>query len=128
MPITIQVSDQSLTGELLGSLPLSLVSTRITLRELIRRRVYEEVREFQASDRRMLVEPTAVERALNGDRPIAYHKIDWETQADLAVKAFQKQTFFVTVGDRQVNDLDEELTLDLESEVAFVKLTPMVGG
>jgi hypothetical protein len=34
----------------------------------------------------------------------------------------------VLVGDRQVEDVDEELSLDDASDVAFVRLVPLVGG
>jgi len=128
MSITIQISDQTLTGNVLGSQPLELTAARITLRELIRRRVYEEVMEFQAGRRTRLIEPASEENVLNGHRPTPARKIDWESQADLAIKAFQRHSYFVTVDDRQVEDLDEDLDLSLDSQVAFVKLIPMVGG
>jgi hypothetical protein len=34
----------------------------------------------------------------------------------------------VIVGDRQVDDLDEELELTPETEIRFLRLTPLVGG
>jgi hypothetical protein len=36
--------------------------------------------------------------------------------------------FFVFVGDRQVDDLDEVLTLAGTDVVSFVRLVPLVGG
>jgi hypothetical protein len=56
------------------------------------------------------------------------HRIDWERQADAAVEAFGRNGFVVLVGDRQVEDVDEELSLDDASDVAFVRLVPLVGG
>jgi hypothetical protein len=34
----------------------------------------------------------------------------------------------VLVGDRQVDDLDESIDLAVASEVAFVRLVPLMGG
>ena len=55
-------------------------------------------------------------------------RIDWEQQADAALTAFGRNGFFVLVGDRQVEDLDEELTLDDASRVVFIRLVQLVGG
>jgi len=124
---TVLIVEQSLTGSMLGSFPLDLGVSRTTLRELVRRRVYEEVVELRAAGRRPLVAPTDVEAALNGPRP-STRRVDWEVAADLAVKAFHRQAYIVTVGDRQITEIDEEFDIGLDTQVAFVRLTPMVGG
>ena len=43
-------------------------------------------------------------------------------------QAFTRNGFFVLVGDRQVESLDEELELKVDTDVSFVKLVPLVGG
>ena len=123
----ILIVEQSLTGSTLASFPLDLGTSRTTLRELLRRRVYEEVAEIRAAGRRPLVAPAEVEAALNGPRP-AGRQLDWQAAADLAIKAFHRQAYIVTVGDRQITELDEEFDFGLDTQVAFVRLTPMVGG
>jgi hypothetical protein len=103
----------------------------VTLRELIGLRVREEVARYNAQPTerfRGLVRPTEAEEDLNGYRMRTPTRIDWERQADAAVTAFGRNGFFVLVTDRQVEDLDEELTLDEASDVAFVRLVPLVGG
>ena len=50
------------------------------------------------------------------------------SQFDKAVEAFGKQRFLMLVGDRQVESLDEELMLGVETEITFLKLVPLVGG
>jgi hypothetical protein len=113
------IRDETATGRPVGSIALDVPGT-ITLREMIRLRVREEVARYNArpTDRfQGLVQPAAVTS-----------RIDWEKQADAAVTAFGRNGFFVLVGDRQVEDLDEQLTLDEASDVAFVKLVPLVGG
>ena len=113
--------------------PQPAVQSRITLRELIRRRIFEEVQEHNAAPTtpfRGLVTPTAAERALNGNktRPTPPRRIDWEAQFARAVESFERNGFFVLVGDRQVENLDDEIELKVETVVSFVKLVPLVGG
>jgi hypothetical protein len=55
-------------------------------------------------------------------------QIRWEEQADVAIAAFERNGFFVLVGSGQVDDLDAELDLDDSTDVAFVRLVPLVGG
>ena len=135
MVICVTIFDETLSGARTPSLRLDLLSSTITARELIRRRVYEEVQEYHAAPPsavfRGLVTPTDTEVALNGPKPahpVAKRRIDWETQYERALQAFARNGFFVLVGDRQVEDLDEELELKVDTEVSFVKLVPLVGG
>jgi len=41
---------------------------------------------------------------------------------------FERNGFFVLVGDRQVTNLDDPVSLTGNPEISFVKLTPLVGG
>jgi len=76
----ILIIEQSLTGSTLASFPMDLGMSRTTLRELIRRRVYEEVVELRAAGRCPLVAPGDVEAALNEPRP-STRRVDWEVAA-----------------------------------------------
>ena len=134
MAFCVTIFDETLSGERTASLRLDLLTSTITARELIRRRVYEEVQEYHAAPPsavfRGLVTPTAAEVALNGPKP-AYtvkRRVDWEAQYERALSAFARNGFFILVGDRQVEDLDEELELKVDTEVSFVKLVALVGG
>jgi hypothetical protein len=134
MSTTIILYDETLPGERTSALRLDLLTSQITLRELIRRRIYEEVQQYHAAPNdapfRGLVTPTDTERLLNGpkDEPRPKRRVDWEAQYEKALLAFQRNGFFVLVGDRQVEDLDEELELKVNTDVRFVKLVPLVGG
>ena len=134
MSMTITLYDETLPGERTASLRLDLLTSTITLRELIRRRVYEEVQDYHAAPPtavfRGLVTPTPVEAALNGPKsePKPKRRIDWEAQYEKALTAFNRNGFFVLVGDRQIESLDEEIALKLDTEVSCVKLVALVGG
>ncbi len=136
MPIQVTVHDERLglgreTADGDGPLVLEFLTERITVRELIRSRVYEEVQDYnrrRPERYRGLVEPTDVERTLNGVRPKAGREIDWQRQFETACKAYERNGFLVLVNNRQAGGLDEEVTLGPGAEVTFVKLVPLVGG
>jgi hypothetical protein len=77
---------------------------------------------------RGLVEPTQAERTLNGYRLRERRKLDWQEQFRRAIEAFERNGFFVLVGNRQAERLDEEFEVKVDTEVSFVKLVPLVGG
>ena len=136
MSITITVRDETAAGASLHELPLVFPSEQITVRELIRERVYQEVQDFhrqgKASVFRGLVQPSDTEVVLNGVRTEYRFQtaktIDWKEQYDRAVEAFQQHGFLILVDDRQVEDLEEVVTIGAGTQVAFVKLTLLVGG
>ena len=123
--------DETATGRELDRWTLPDLPDQVTVRELVRLRVREEVARHNASpDRhfRGLVQPTDAEATLNGYRLREARRLDWETQADVAEQAFTRNGFFILVDDRQVEDLDEVVDLTGDIDVAFVKLVPLVGG
>lgn len=126
----VMVTDASTTGGETARLLLQGVSLPLTLRDLIRFRVREEVARYNAdpaSGLSGLVQPSDAEARLNGYvRPRG--RLDWEAQAETAIQAFARNRFFVFVGDRQVDDLDEELALADDHVVSFVRLVPLAGG
>lgn len=136
MSITLMVRDESATGESYQELPIEFATDRITVRDLIRERVRQEVDAFNRRQGeqvfRGLVQPTDTERVLNGRRMEyrlkAPRTIDWEEQFERAVEAFGRSGFFVLVGDRQVESLEQELLVEPDTRVSFVKLVPLVGG
>ena len=129
--VDVLVRDERVPGREEASLRLVGIPQRITLRDLIRTRVREEVAEFNSGPRehfRGLVRPTDADETPRGYRLRTPRPLRWEEQADAAEQAFGRNGFFVLVGDRQVDELDEELDLSPETEIRFVKLVPLVGG
>jgi hypothetical protein len=127
----VQVVDETTRGERTSELRLELLDERVTVRELIRSRVYQEVAEHnarQAGAFRGLVRPTEAERTLNGAWPRAGRRVDWERQLERALEAFSANGFLLLVDDRQVTDLEETVDLGPQSVVTFLRLVPLVGG
>ena len=133
MAAALEILDQTTSGEALGTFRLELVSERITVREVIERRVRHEVDAFNAKAGEHffngLVEPTDAERALNGGVRLKKHRtLDPEEQIAAALQGFERNGFFMLAEGRQMEDLDEELFVTGEARVTFVKLVPLVGG
>ena len=132
MAPTISISDQVNLDRTATVFDLSFLDERVSLRELIRSRVHQEVKDFNAEHPehfRGLVQPTDTERTLNGFRfQTKVRAIDWQVQFDLAVEAFESGGFLVLVDDKQVTDLDAEINLTVATEAVFLKLVPLVGG
>jgi len=128
---TLTIHDESATGETLLELTLNVSAERIAVRDLIRQRVQHEVEEYnrrKPDTFRGLVQPTDSERTLNGHRLKQPRAIDATTQLAKAIDAFQGNQIIMLVDDRQVESLDEEITLRPNTRVSFLRLTPLVGG
>ncbi|MFB4309085.1 hypothetical protein [Actinomadura sp. GTD37] len=123
--------DETATGTPVAEVRIEALPERMTVRELIRLRVREEVARHNArpSDRfNGLVRPDGAEAELNGYRLREPRRIDWERQAEIAERAFLANGFFVLAGDRQVEDLDEEIDLAAAPDLVFIKLVALAGG
>ena len=127
----LAVFDETMTGERVEGPTLEFLSERVTVRELIRSRVYQEVTEHNARralGRGRLVEPASEERLLNGERPTIARRVDWEKQYELALRAFEGNGFLLFIDDRQLLELDDEVEIGQDAEVSFLRLVPLVGG
>ncbi|MEV0648541.1 hypothetical protein AB0I28_25090 [Phytomonospora sp. NPDC050363] len=128
---TVTFRDESMTGKTLAEFDVPDLPSRISVGELIRLRVREEVARYNAAPSRHfqgLVKPTDAEVELNGYRLAEPRRLDWERQADAALEAFGRNGFIVLVGDRQVESPQDEVDLDADPLIAFVRLVPLVGG
>ena len=110
---------------------IDVPAQRMTVRDLICARVYQEVREYNARQPefyRGLVQPTDAEQTLNGFRLPKRHQINPEGQIKRALDAFMHNGFFMLVDDRQVDDLDQMIEIGPQTSLTFLKLVPLVGG
>jgi hypothetical protein len=131
MEISVRIRDQTGAGRVAASTTLDGISSRITLRDLVRTRVRDEVARYNAGPTPIfsgLVMPDGAKATPEGFRMPKPRRIDWEQQADSALESFARNGFFVLVDHRQVTDLDEELDLTPESDIRFVRLVQLVGG
>ncbi|QDV16883.1 hypothetical protein Pan153_15170 [Gimesia panareensis] len=128
---TLTIRDESMNGKITGELTLEFLTETITVRELIRSRVYQEVKDFNArrpEHFRGLVQPTDTEATLNGFKLKQRRELDWHEQFDKVVEAFERNQVLILVNDHQSESLDEEISLSPQTNVTFLKLTLLVGG
>ncbi|GGD35246.1 hypothetical protein [Flavobacterium orientale] len=129
--MNILISDELLNGTVTNQFEMLVESDQLTVAELITKRVTLEIENY---NKRLpdyfngLVQPKEAERTLNGYKLKAKQLIDVEKQVYIALSAFQKNGFFVLVDNEQLEELDQVVTLKNTSKIAFVKLTPLVGG
>ncbi|HZV05720.1 MAG TPA: hypothetical protein VE999_11610 [Gemmataceae bacterium] len=131
MSTILTVRDETTSGGTLHEFALELLTERITVRELIRSRVYQEVQDYNQRQPQVfhgLVQPTDAEINLNGFKLRKPRTIDWKKQFDKAVEAFESNGIVILVDDKQVESLDEEIVIQPETRVSFLRLTMLVGG
>src|SRR5436309_7495200 len=90
MSTTLTIHDETTSGQKTNTFTLDCLTERMTVRELIRARIYQEVQDYNQKEPeyfRGLVEPTLAERTLNGFKLKAKRKIDWQEQFKSACPA-----------------------------------------
>ncbi len=103
MVTNLTIHDETTSGQKTHTFALACLVERLTVRELIRARICQEVQEYNLREPeyfRGLVAPTEAEGTLNGYRLRQRRKIDWEQQYQYALDAFEHQGFSVLVGDQ----------------------------
>lgn len=128
---TLMIRDELSSGEVVNEFTIEVLDELMTVRELIRSRVYEEVRVFnfnKPSYFRGLVQPSDAETALNGYKLREKRAVDWQKQYETALAAFGKNGFIILVDDQQVESLEQVIQLRVGTQVSFLKLVPLVGG
>src|SRR5579859_3875057 len=129
--VTIWDEMTSTLGKPQFAFTLAVAEERITLRELIRARVFQEVAEYNAQQGeifRGLVQPSEAERTLKGYKLRQPRQLDPHRQVETALAAFETNGFIILVDDRQMDSLDEPIELVPDLSVTFLKLVPLVGG
>jgi hypothetical protein len=129
--MTLTITDETALGKLLNQIELEVENEIITVEDLIRLRVENEVNRYNEvcnGSYNGLVQPTDAERALNGFKVKKGTAIDAEKQTYIALKAFNENGYFILVDNRQVGKLHEEILIDKNTTVSFMRLTPLVGG
>ncbi len=129
MQLTIR--DESTDGRSASESVVEFLTETITVEELIRGRVYQEVQDYNRKKTgkfRGLVDPAV---SMPPGEP---REIDWKAQFEAACEAFRTSRVLVLVDDQQVERLDQTIELrpavgeQPATSVTFLKLTPLVGG
>ena len=133
----LAVRDETTSGTISRRFTLEFPTERVTVRALIRERVYQEVDDFNRRQRegksgpaafQGLVQPTDAEVALNGFKVKKGREIDWKKQFEKACEAYERNQVLVLVGDKQTGGLEEVIEIGRGTEVTFLRLVMLVGG
>jgi len=134
MSTTLVIRDVTPAGGTENALSLEFLTETITVRELIRSRVYQEVQDYNVQQRihqpfRGLVQPEDRDQTMNASAPLAKHRpIDWKKQFERATEAFEAGKILILIDDRQADSLDEPFTIMADTSITFLRLTLLAGG
>ena len=131
MSVALKVRDETSSGEITMEFELTVLSEKISIRDLIKQRVFDEVDNYNKNAPDMfrgLVQPSESEKSVNGFKLKKRKKIDREKQYQMAIDAFGTSSLIVIVNDRQAETLEEEIIIGPRTLVSFLKLLPLVGG
>jgi len=138
MTQTILVRESVLGNPDSHEFTLEVPAEQVTVRELIRSRVYQEVKDLnlKANARARaprysgLVEIPEAEQILNGskDSDSKRKPIDWQPHFKKAIEAFEQKQFLILVNEKQAETLDQQFQVQADTVVSFVRLTPLAGG
>jgi hypothetical protein len=121
MSVTLHAHDEATDGRTLREFVLEFLTEKVTVRELLRSRIYQGVTEENAK------------RAMAADRDGGPRKakpatLDFDDEFAKAVDAFRTGRVIVLVDDRQLDDLAAEVVVSPTTSLTFLRLVPLVGG
>lgn len=127
----LKITDESLTGAILNAIEVNIKNEIVTVKDIIAARVEAEVENYNDKVPEYfngLIRPTDAEKTLNGFKLKEKRKIDAEKQTYIAYQAFENNGFLVLIDDQQAESLEQEVLLEKNATVSFLKLTPLIGG
>lgn len=131
MPVTVIIRDETAGGKVLTEIPVTFNSELTTVKGIIQARVQAEVAAYNQKLPEYfqgLVQPTDAEQTLNGYRLKERRQVDAEKQCFIALDAFLKNGYFILIDDIQAESLEQMISINSNTNISFVKLTPLVGG
>lgn len=127
----IIIHDETQSGCILNQVKLKVSKHRITVKELIKLRIFQEAEEFNAkrsSHYSGLVRPDHAKPVLSGFQLDPSYRIDPQKQYYIAMDAFKRQGFFVMVDEEKIDDPEYAIAIRSCPRISFLKLVPVVGG
>lgn len=140
MPVQLSIVEKIVGQTDRQAFSLRLASQRVPAREIVASHVRAEVERLNDQARRnhakhdrvasFLVGPHTheTERILNPTRGRRPRLLDPDTEIKAAIGGVAARQVILLFNDREVTDLDAELTVTDDSTVTFLRLVPLIGG
>ena len=125
------IKDETFTGDILNQIEIDVANELTTVKDIIAGRVTAEVERYNNKSTEYftgLVQPSDTEKTLNGYKFKKKRLVDAEKQVYIALDHFQNNGYFVLIDNIQAESLDQEVLVDKDTSISFVKLTALVGG
>ncbi|TNE79402.1 MAG: hypothetical protein EP332_11185 [Bacteroidetes bacterium] len=126
--IRLYINDETFAGQILNKVELEFKTEEITVKELIAQRVEQEVAKHNAEKKERFTGFVSPQEQELNQKTRKFKPVDAEKQVYVALDAFAKNGFFILHNERQLESLEERITLHANDHFSFVKLTPLVGG
>ena len=115
------IKDETATGKIIQEFEIQVAEELTTVKEIIIARVEAEVKNYNKrlpEYFRGLIRPAQSEQVLNGYKMKTPKQIDIEKQTYIALDAFQKNAYFILIGNLQAESLQQEILVENLLEVA----------
>lgn len=120
----LTIHDESFSGSILNLMKLKTSRKKISVRELIKMRVYEEVKAYNSKKTlcyRGLVCPENAEKVLNGYKLKRRAKLNPEQQFYTTMDVYNQRGFSILVDEQPVSDLDQHIKISNNTRVSFLR-------
>ncbi|MCK5917988.1 MAG: hypothetical protein KAG34_06165 [Cocleimonas sp.] len=128
----LRVRDETMMGKLIYEFDLPLPKQQLSVRDIIRERVKQEIKQYQQQRKNnghSLVEVSSVEKILNKYGVKDTFKVDVKKQLEIAFRAFDNNGYFIIINEVQAETLEQMIDLEDENlSISFIKLVALVGG
>lgn len=131
MKEVLTIYDEDARGNRIHTLRIPNSQSQVSVRDLIKNRIESEVNRFNMQRPVCffaLVQPEGAEITSRGYRLQNHRTLDWNKQFEVAVAGFEKKSFLINANGRDYQGLDDQIDINDNTEIIFIKFMEVVGG
>lgn len=124
------IKEENFAGKILNEISVQVNKEILTVAELIRLRVEQEVTQHNKTiDQQGNAYLHEMESQLNQRNSFTQGKLaDPEKETFRAWEAFKNNQVFLLIDQKQAESLEQEFLVNEHTKVSFIQMTPLVGG
>ena len=125
------IHDEDVRGNRIHTLRVANNDESLSVGDILKRRIENEITRFNLQRPVCffsLVQPKNSEITPRGFRLREHRAIDWETQFQAAIEAFDKKGFIVNINGKDVQGLDDIIDTSDVVEVVMIRCMEIVAG